>query len=98
MKLLKSIAIAFTTYSRIPMPIFEWKEEDMRYSMCFFPWVGGRDRRAGVAVVSTGGGAWNQYPDLCFDRCRHPVACDGRNPRGWIHGYDGCISLLPIAG
>lgn len=40
MKLLKSIAIAFTTYSRIPMPIFEWKEEDMRYSMCFFPWVG----------------------------------------------------------
>ena len=34
------MAIAFSTYSKIPMPIFEWKEEDMRYSMCFFPWVG----------------------------------------------------------
>ena len=40
MKILKSIAIAFSTYSKIPMPIFEWKDEDMRYSMCFFPWVG----------------------------------------------------------
>lgn len=40
MKLFKSMAIAFSTYSKIPMPIFEWREEDMRYSMCFFPWVG----------------------------------------------------------
>lgn len=40
MKILKSLAIAFSTYSKIPVPIFEWKDEDMRYSMCFFPWVG----------------------------------------------------------
>ena len=40
MKILKSMAIAFSTYSRIPVPTFAWKEEDMRYSMCFFPWVG----------------------------------------------------------
>lgn len=40
MKIFKAIAIAFSTYSKIPMPIFEWKDEDMRYSMCFFPWVG----------------------------------------------------------
>ena len=39
-KLGKSISIAFSMYSKIPMPQFEWKEEDMRYVMCFFPFVG----------------------------------------------------------
>ena len=41
MKLLKAMAIAFSIYSKIPMPQFEWKEEDMEYMMCFFPWIGG---------------------------------------------------------
>lgn len=40
MNVLKSIAIAFSMYSRIPMPVFEWKKENMRYSICFFPLVG----------------------------------------------------------
>jgi len=39
-KVWRSFAIAFGTYSKIPMPHFEWKEEDMRYSLCFFPFVG----------------------------------------------------------
>ena len=41
MKLLKAMAIAFSIYSKIPVPQFEWKEEDMEYMMCFFPWIGG---------------------------------------------------------
>lgn len=40
MKLLKSFAIAFSMYSKIPMPQFAWKDEDMKYVMCFFPLVG----------------------------------------------------------
>lgn len=36
MKLLKAMAIAFSIYSKIPVPQFEWKEEDMEYMMCFF--------------------------------------------------------------
>lgn len=36
----KSLVIAFSMYSKIPMPQFLWEEEDMRYVMCFFPWVG----------------------------------------------------------
>ena len=40
MKLLKAIAVAFAQYSRIPVPRFEWKEEDMRYSIAAFPLVG----------------------------------------------------------
>ena len=41
MHIIRGIAVAFSTYSKIPMPQFVWKEEDMRYSMCFFPWIGG---------------------------------------------------------
>lgn len=41
MKLLKSMIIAFSIYSKIPVPQFAWKEEDMEYMMCFFPWIGG---------------------------------------------------------
>ena len=40
MKLLKSIAVAFSMYSRIPMPRFVWGSEDMKYHLIFFPWVG----------------------------------------------------------
>lgn len=38
---LKSVTVAFSMYSRIPMPRFRWETEDMRYHLCFFPWVGG---------------------------------------------------------
>ncbi len=40
MSILKSLASAFLMYSRIPMPQVEWKEENRRYSLCFFPLVG----------------------------------------------------------
>lgn len=40
MKLLRAIAVAFAQYSRIPVPRFEWKEDDMRYSIAAFPLVG----------------------------------------------------------
>ncbi len=40
MKIIKSLIIAFSMYSRIPMPQFAWKDEDMKYMFCFFPWVG----------------------------------------------------------
>lgn len=40
MRILKSLASAFLMYSRIPMPQVEWKEENRRYALCFFPLVG----------------------------------------------------------
>ena len=40
MRILRTIAVTFAQYSRIPMPHFEWKEEDMKYSMSAFPCVG----------------------------------------------------------
>ena len=46
MNALRSIAMAFCMFSRIPMPVVEWKEENMRYMLCAFPLVG-----AAVGVV-----------------------------------------------
>ncbi|MBO4299665.1 MAG: adenosylcobinamide-GDP ribazoletransferase, partial [Clostridia bacterium] len=40
MRLMRSLAIAFSTYSRIPMPQVEWSEENRKYAMWFFPLVG----------------------------------------------------------
>lgn len=40
MHLLKSFVIAFSVYSKIPVPQFEWTEADMKYMLCFFPWIG----------------------------------------------------------
>lgn len=40
MHILKSLMIAFSIYSKIPVPQFEWKDEDMKYMLCFFPWIG----------------------------------------------------------
>lgn len=40
MKILKSIAVAFSMYSRIPMPHFTWAGDDMKYHLIFFPWIG----------------------------------------------------------
>lgn len=40
MSIIKSIFISFSIYSKIPVWQFEWKEEDMKYTLLFFPWVG----------------------------------------------------------
>ena len=35
-----SCVMAFSTYSRLPMPQVEWSEKNMRYTLAFFPLVG----------------------------------------------------------
>lgn len=40
MQVIKSFFIAVSIYSQIPVPGFEWKEDDLKYVFCFFPWVG----------------------------------------------------------
>lgn len=40
MKLICAAVIAFSMYSRIPMPKVEWSKENMRYLFCFFPLIG----------------------------------------------------------
>lgn len=40
MTFLKALCISFSIYSKIPVPIFEWKENELRYHLIFFPWIG----------------------------------------------------------
>ncbi|MBU5472166.1 adenosylcobinamide-GDP ribazoletransferase [Roseburia sp. MSJ-14] len=40
MKYINACIIAFAMYSKIPMPRADWEKENMKYAMCFFPWVG----------------------------------------------------------
>lgn len=39
-QLWNSFKIAFSMYSRIPMPKSDWTKENMKYILCFFPAVG----------------------------------------------------------
>ena len=76
-ELLRSCAIAFSTYSRIPMPMVEWNEKNMRHTLAFFPLVG-----AAVGAVFWGAGALcgllDAGPILQIGRasCRERVCTD----------------------
>lgn len=38
--LFRSLFAAFSMYSRIPVPKFQWERDCMKYVLCFFPFVG----------------------------------------------------------
>lgn len=40
MTIFQTIAVAFSMFSAIPMPQFEWNEKNMKYSLCAFPLIG----------------------------------------------------------
>lgn len=58
----KAFIVAFSIYSKIPMPSFEWKSEDMQYHLFFFPWVG--------AVI--GGLEWALF-NYIVKFCQNPI-------------------------
>lgn len=39
-KMWNSFKIAFSMYSKFPMPESEWNRENLSYAMIFFPWIG----------------------------------------------------------
>lgn len=58
-RLWNSFKIAFSMYSKIPVPQSEWSKENMKYALVFFPWIG-----LVIGVLSYG---WVQMWDV-FDR------------------------------
>ena len=96
MKLLKALVISFSMYSGIPMPQFEWKEEDMKYILCFFPWIG--------AVIGLGIVLWSmlckqaELGMLCYTMggAAIPLLITG----GFhVDGFmDGRVPLVPAEG
>lgn len=55
MKYINACIIAFAMYSKIPMPKADWKKENMKYAMCFFPLVG--------AVIGVCFYLWGMYAE-----------------------------------
>lgn len=52
MRILNALVIAFSTYSKIPMPHAEWNEQNKAHSLCFFPLIGL------VIALLLGGALW----------------------------------------
>ena len=46
---MRGLLTAFSIYSKIPVPKLRWSEKDMKYSLCFFPFVG-----AVIAAIMVG--------------------------------------------
>ncbi|MBE5961381.1 MAG: adenosylcobinamide-GDP ribazoletransferase [Lachnospiraceae bacterium] len=46
---MKGFIIAFSMYSKIPMPKLEWTKENMKYAICYFPLIG-----AVIGLISYG--------------------------------------------
>lgn len=40
MRMLETMVVAFSMFSALPMPRVEWREDNMRYSLCAFPLIG----------------------------------------------------------
>lgn len=40
-KMWNSFKIAFSMYSKLPMPKSEWNRENLSYALIYFPWIGG---------------------------------------------------------
>lgn len=40
MHLLENLIVAFSMYSKIPMPHIKWTKQNMRFTLCFFPLIG----------------------------------------------------------
>ena len=57
MRVIRSMIIAFSTYSRIPMPQVEWSDENRKYTMCFFPLIGAVIGLSGITLPNVVSGA-----------------------------------------
>ena len=51
MKVLESIVVAFSMYSKIPMPHIEWNKEKYENVLCFFSMGRSSSRGSGLVVV-----------------------------------------------
>ena len=88
MQVIKSFFIAVSMYSKIPVPQFEWKEEDMKYIFCFFPWIG--------AVIGICIYFWNILCDYCHIGILCRTAADAAIPLFFTGGFhvDGFMDTM----
>lgn len=93
-KFYHSFLIAFSMYSKIPMPQCEWNEENMAYAMCFFPWIG-----VAIGGVTWLWGTFGTYLGLSSAfytviLTLIPMVSYRRDPPGRIVGYGRCDEFM----
>lgn len=94
MTFFKSLMVALSTYSIIPVPQFEWNEKNMRYSMCFFPVVG---VVCGVFVwlVTRFGTAFSAFFASALTVCIPLIVSGGIHMDGFMDTVDSLSSHAP---
>ena len=90
-QLFSSCVIAFSTYSRIPMPQVEWNEKNMRHTLAFFPLVG-----AAVGADLLAGGCDRLSAGVRHGPPRRPPYCRAGGGHRGIHldGYCDTVDAL----
>ena len=91
-----SFKAAFAMFSKIPMPMVDWKKENIKYMMCFFPFVGTCHRHPDLACRR---GPRVHVALEPFFLCCDPYCDPGTLFTGGIHvdgrsGHVRCIKLL----
>ncbi|MFR7944084.1 adenosylcobinamide-GDP ribazoletransferase [Sellimonas intestinalis] len=99
MRWIHSLGIAFSMYSKIPVPKVRWTNEAMQYTFCFFPLVGVAEGALlwGMGMVLYGLRDRNRLPAIfvAIVLTILPLLVTGGDPYGWLPGYDGCQTFLP---
>ena len=95
MRLLNSLAIAISMYSKIPVPTVDWNEKNIKYAMCFFPVVGVitgiLQFGIGYALLEyTSCGKFFFAAVMVSDSC----SGHGRHSSGRVCGYDRCDQFI----
>lgn len=93
MSFIKAFCVAFAIYSKIPMPNFEWEDEELRLHLIFFPFVG--------AVIGALTGLWylfaarvgvNQLAYVCICAAIPLIVTGGFHVDGYMDTMDALKS------
>lgn len=93
MRVIRSFFLAVSVYSKLPVPQLAWEKEDMKYVLCFFPWIG--------ALIGICVWLWNQLCMSCRigDLCRLAIdlaipllITGGFHADGFLDVMDACHS------
>ncbi len=92
-RLMDSCRIAFSMYSKIPVPQTEWTEDGMRYAMCFFPAVGAALGFAAVCFhLLSGRMGLGMIADACLGTALPLLVTGGIHMDGFLDTVDALSS------
>lgn len=93
MKYVSSFLIAFSMYSKIPVPQADWEKSSMEYVMCFSRWW---ELSSGVSCMGLPGRRIFCYSPAAVGGCSDCASSMDfrRDPHGWLYGHKRCALFL----